>query len=222
MPALLFGSIGTIADTSEVQRGAFNRAFNAHGLDWNWTRDTYVDLLVESGGQKRIAAYARSLGQEVDAAAIHRSKSQLFRERLAASHLDPRPGLLETMRDGKEAGFAVGFVTLTSRENVEALFEAMAPDVTPTAFDLVMDSASVERPKPDGAAYRFALDQLGEDPNDCIAIEDNLPGVDAATAAGLRCVAFPNENTAGHRFDSASRRIDHLDFRELRTLILSA
>ena len=36
MSAILFGSISTIADTSELQRQAFNQAFKAHGLDWDW------------------------------------------------------------------------------------------------------------------------------------------------------------------------------------------
>ena len=39
MPAILFGSISTVADTSELQREAFNQAFAEHGLDWRWDRD---------------------------------------------------------------------------------------------------------------------------------------------------------------------------------------
>ena len=50
MPAVLFGSIGALADTSELQREAFNEAFDAHGLDWNWSRDEYRALLA---GQRR-------------------------------------------------------------------------------------------------------------------------------------------------------------------------
>ena len=40
----------------------------------------------------------------------------------------------------------------------------------------------------------------------------------AATAAGVTCVAFPNENTAGHDFGAAARRVDRLDFAELADL----
>jgi hypothetical protein len=75
MSAILFGSISTIADTSELQRQAFNQAFKAHGLDWDWSRAEYLTMLENSGGQNRIADYANSIGQTVDAKAIHRSKS---------------------------------------------------------------------------------------------------------------------------------------------------
>ena len=46
MSAVLFGSIGSVVETSEVQRAAFNEAFQKHGLDWQWTRDEYQALLV--------------------------------------------------------------------------------------------------------------------------------------------------------------------------------
>jgi len=44
-----------------------------------------------------------------------------------------------------------------------------------------------------------------------VAIEDNVGGVSAATAASIRCVAFPNENTAGTTFADALEQVDALD-----------
>jgi phosphoglycolate phosphatase-like HAD superfamily hydrolase len=52
--AILFGSIGTLVETSDFQRRAFNQAFAQAGLDWNWDTETYVRLLKKSGGQQRI------------------------------------------------------------------------------------------------------------------------------------------------------------------------
>ena len=92
MPAILFGSISTVADTSELQRESFNQAFAEHGLDWRWDRDDYVAMLDRSGGQSRIAAYAESVGATVDAAAIHGTKSRIFRESLAGGGVSARPG----------------------------------------------------------------------------------------------------------------------------------
>ncbi len=222
MPAILFGSISTIADTSELQREAFNRAFETHGLDWSWSQDEYARLLEHSGGADRVAAYAESRGEDVDAAAIHETKSELFQTSLGEAHLQPRPGVVEALREGRESGFQLALVTTTSKENVSALLGAVAPDVTPSSFDLVVDSTDVDRPKPDDAAYRFALARLGERQDGCVAIEDNVGGVQAATAAGLTCVAFPNENTAAHSFDGADRTVERVGFAQLRALIPQA
>jgi HAD superfamily hydrolase (TIGR01509 family) len=215
LSAILFGSISTVADTSEVQRQAFNRAFAEHGLSWRWDRDDYIAMLGESGGRARIAAYADSVGATVDAAAIHESKSKIFRESLAGSQVSPRPGVVDTVRGAKAAGAKVGLVTTTSADNISALLTALSPAVGPDSFDVIVSSTDVDRPKPDGAAYVFALQRLGEQPSGCVAVEDNVEGAQAATAAGVPCVAFPNENTAGQDFAAAERRVDHLSFDDL-------
>ena len=44
MKALFFGSIGTIVETSEIQRQSFNLAFKEAGLNWYWNIATYCDL----------------------------------------------------------------------------------------------------------------------------------------------------------------------------------
>ena len=215
MPAILFGSISTVADTSELQREAFNQAFAEHGLDWRWDRDDYVAMLDRSGGQNRVAAYAESVGATVDAAAIHETKSRVFRENLAGAQVEPRPGVVDTVRGAKDAGAKVGLVTTTSPDNIAALLNALGPDVGPDSFDVIISSADVERPKPDAAAYLTAVRRLGEEPARCVAIEDNVEGAQAAAAAGVPCVAFPNQNTAGQDFAAAERRVERLSFADL-------
>jgi HAD superfamily hydrolase (TIGR01509 family) len=222
MNAILFGSISTVADTSELQREAFNQAFEAHGLDWHWDHDDYVAMLEHNGGQARIAAYAESLGQDVDAAAIHDSKSRIFQNTLATGEFSPRPGVVETVEQARREGVKLALVTTTSDTNVGALVAAMRPTLDISSFDLVVDSSHVEEVKPDKAAYLHALDRLDEPAEACVAIEDNLGGVQSAVAAGLRVVAFPNENTAGHTFDQASGRVEKLDFTELRGYVPDA
>jgi HAD superfamily hydrolase (TIGR01509 family) len=219
MPAILFGSISTIADTSELQRQAFNKAFKAHGLEWCWHREEYLRMLESSGGHNRIAEYAHSLGQVVDARAIHQSKSEFFQNSLA-SQVKPRTGVVETIQGAKNKGFKVAFVTTTSQANISMLMDALYPIIKATDFDLILNANSVDRPKPDKAAYTFALARLGEESDDCIAIEDNLDGVESAIAAGLECIAFPNENTAHHNFTKAHHVVYQLDFEELEKFLV--
>jgi HAD superfamily hydrolase (TIGR01509 family) len=221
MPAVLFGSIGTLADTSELQRDAFNRAFAAAGLDWHWDQEDYAHLLQDSGGEQRIAAYAGTVGDAVDAAAVHRAKSEFFQESLTPDAVNPRAGVVETIEECRRDGYQVALVTTTSRENLEALGKALRPHLDLAAFDLLVDRSEVEHTKPEPDAYRYALQQLGAESDRSVAIEDNVGGVASAVSAGLTCVAFPGENNAAHDFDQADRRLDHLSFAELRTLVAS-
>ena len=46
--ALLFGSIGTLIESSNIQRNSFNEAFKEAGLDWYWDEQDYKILLKKS------------------------------------------------------------------------------------------------------------------------------------------------------------------------------
>lgn len=216
MPAVLFGSISTIADTSEIQREAFNAAFREHGLAWNWSREEYQPLLQSNGGSQRIADYAAARGEDVDASAVHQTKSRLFQDRLKEG-VTARPGVVATIKGVKDAGDKLALVTTTPRENLAALFDGLA-DVSAEDFDVITDLSSVNAPKPDRAVYAFALSKLGEDADSAIAIEDNAGGVRSAKAAGVRTVAFPNENTASQDFSVADGRVEQLEPQHLQSI----
>ena len=57
LEALLLDVDGTLADTEEVHRQAFNSAFEKAGLDWVWGQDLYHELLAVTGGKERIRYY---------------------------------------------------------------------------------------------------------------------------------------------------------------------
>lgn len=211
MSAILFGSISTLADTSELQRQAFNDAFVACGLDWNWSREDYVSMLSSNGGAQRIEDYAATRGEDVDAAAVHAKKSQIFQELLATSTVSPRPGVVETVGEAKRNGHDVGFVTTTSQGNIDALLAALRPHISAEMFDLIVNRDSVTEPKPAADVYEYALRRLGADASTAVAIEDNVGGVAAAAAAGVRCIAFPNANTASGDFSAANETVESLD-----------
>ena len=56
--ALLFGSIGTLIESSDIQRNSFNEAFKEAGLDWYWDEQDYKILLKKTGGTKRVEDFA--------------------------------------------------------------------------------------------------------------------------------------------------------------------
>ena len=115
MKALFLGSIGTLSDTSELQRRAFNEAFHRHGLDWSWPRDDYRRMLREAGGRRRIEAQAEDRGAEVDAVAVHATKSEVFQGYLLAGQAQPRPGILRALERARDEGLKLGLVTTTTR-----------------------------------------------------------------------------------------------------------
>jgi len=190
MKALLFGSIGTIVETSELQHRAFNLAFEQHGLDWHWDRDSYREMLKTSGGVKRIEGYAASKGTEMDAGAIHATKSALFLDLLENGEARMRPGVLDLLKRAKDEGMALGFVSGTERATIDTITGMLSTAGAP-AFDVVTSRAPGLAEKPDPAIYVEALSRLGLDAKQAFAVEDNVDGVAAAKGAGLFVIGTP-------------------------------
>lgn len=217
--AILFGSIGTIADTSELQRKAFNQAFDQHKLNWNWSQDEYRALLTKSGGRSRIEDYAQSQGQSVDATAIHKTKSELFQTFMDKGEIKPRTGVLDIITKAKAEGMKIALVTTTSEKNVSSMLKALGDRINTDSFHIVVNGAVVSQGKPAKEAYCYALGQLNQQADSCIAIEDNVDGVKSAIAAEITCLAFPNQNTENHNFSRAKEKVDSLDFEQIRALL---
>lgn len=62
LKALLFDLDGTLAETEELHREAFNRAFAEAGLPFRWDRALYGELLWTAGGRERIATFLGRCG----------------------------------------------------------------------------------------------------------------------------------------------------------------
>ncbi len=212
MPAILFGSIGSLADTSELQRRAFNEAFQTHGLNWNWDQATYSELIKSSGGKERIADVAASKGETVNAAAVHQTKSEIFQKLMVVEDIKPRAGVIEVIEKASAAGVELGFITTTSAENVAGLLAALEPAIATAHFKLILNRSDVADSKPSPEVYELALRELGFKASECVAVEDNVAGVASARAAGIACVATPGTNYANHDFSQATTVVDRLDF----------
>ena len=100
--ALLFGSIGTIVETSEIQRKSFNSAFSIAGLKWNWTKEIYKNLLNKSGGEERILRYAKLTKSNVNSKNIRKLKTKIFNRYLKKNKLKLRPGVKEIIKYSKK------------------------------------------------------------------------------------------------------------------------
>ncbi len=99
LKALIFDVDGTLAETEEIHRKAFNRAFNDAELDWR--RECYRKLLAVSGGKERILHYTKksklkqakqnNLTQWI--AGLHFAKSKHYARIMAAGEVELRPGV---------------------------------------------------------------------------------------------------------------------------------
>ncbi len=192
MKAILFGSIGTLVETSELQRRSFNLAFEEVGLDWYWNTATYCKLITEPGGLKRIKNYAENNLSESEIKKIHTLKETYFAQ-LVPETLYLRPTVKEVLHNARNMGLKLGFITTTSQKNIDLIKIGTSKQLDFSIFDLVTTNKDASKPKPDPEIYQFALKKLKIDTKEAVVIEDTPVNHKCAATSGLKCVLFPGE-----------------------------
>jgi HAD superfamily hydrolase (TIGR01509 family) len=210
---------GTLADTENVHRVCFNRAFVASGLPWHWPKSQYGELLKITGGKERLAHYIETRDpttltatQRAElVATLHRVKTELYQRIIRQGAMRLRPGVAELISAARAEGIRLAVATTTSPPNVVALLKAtLGPDAL-VMFDVIAAGDSVARKKPAPDVYASALAQMCLTASDCVAIEDSHNGLRAAVAANLVTVVTPSTFTVGEDFCGAAQVADSLD-----------
>jgi HAD superfamily hydrolase (TIGR01509 family) len=197
--ALIFDVDGTLADTEEFHRRAFNTVFAAAGLTWWWNRNEYRELLRVAGGRQRIRAYAEREDAETAArpdfdaliAALHEAKTRRYDGSLREQPLPLRPGIARLLDEARAAGVRLAIATTTTAANLDALLEPSFGRDWRERFDVVASGSEIQRLKPAPDVYLEVLRQLGIGPNEALAFEDSANGIRSAESAGIAVVATP-------------------------------
>lgn len=197
--AFIFDVDGTLADTEECHRQAFNHAFAEADLDWHWSPVDYRQLLKTTGGKERMAAHLRTLGLPADEErrvmalipSLHAAKTRHYTALVQAGQVPLRPGVARLLAEAREAGLRLAIATTTSAVNIQALLQAALGHGGPGLFDAIACGDQVARKKPAPDVYQLALSRLGLGPQQAVALEDSANGLRAARAAGLWTVVTP-------------------------------
>lgn len=199
LEALIFDLDGTMADTEEAHRQAFNAAFLEHGLFWDWDRPMYTELLKISGGNERIAAYVESLDLPEDekaslrtqVGAIHRTKTRIYNELITEGKVPLRHGVARLLREARAAGKQLAIVATTAAANVTPLITNALGEDAYYWFKAIVSADHVAHKKPAPDLYELVLSELALSAAECVAFEDSASGVKAARAAGLYTIVTP-------------------------------
>ena len=218
LQALLFDVDGTLADTENVHRTAFNRAFAQSGIDWVWSQALYSELLAVTGGKERIRHYVTQyqpgLMAEDEladfAAEMHKTKTVIYTQMLDNGEVALRPGVERLLREARQQGLKLAIATTTTLANVEALINNALEPAAMQWFDVVGAGDVVPRKKPAADIYDYVLEQLQLPAAQCIAFEDSKNGILATSGANLKTIITVNHYTRDHDFSGAAIVLDQM------------
>lgn len=216
--AIIFDVDGTLADTEDGHRKAFNKAFADNHLPWNWDVELYDRLLAVTGGKERIkyfvdsflAGYTKPADFEELVKHLHKVKTGHYTAMLRDGQIPLRPGIKQLITEAHAAGITLAIATTTSPENVSTLLEVGLGADWEKYFSANGCGDIVPHKKPAPDIYFWVLDKLGLAAQDCIALEDSINGLRASQAAGIKTYITINHYTRNHDFTGAAAIFDDL------------
>jgi len=189
--AVLWDLDGVIVDTAPLHLWSWQRTFGEIGLSF-----TESDFK-RSFGRRSTEIIQQFFGPDVEPEQLEslaERKEELFR--LAAeAGVQMLPGARDLLMSLQASGWAQAIASSAPPENVHLLVDALSIRSLLGSVVTARD-VSVGKPAPD--VFLVAAARLGVDPARCVVIEDAVAGVEAAKAAGMRCVAVTNTHPADH------------------------
>lgn len=210
---LVFDFDGMIIDTESTEFQAWQEIFREYGCELQL--HIWADCIGRPHGYFDPSGYLEELIHcAVDRSAL-RVKS-LSRANTLSDVLPILPGVDDMIAEAKRLGFGLGIASSSDRPCVQGHLERLG---LLSLFDVIVCSEDTDTHKPDPAPYMAVLDRLGCRSDEAVAFEDSPNGINAAKAAGLFCVAVPNQVTRHLCLDGADLFLDSLTELSLETLL---
>lgn len=200
--AVLWDLDGTLVDSSEYHWRAWRDAMAAEG------RPISYQEFLDCFGLRNDRILRAWMGEGIPDAEIARigdAKEALFRRLARDEGLSPLPGAAEWAERLHAAGWRQAIASSAPVENVRVLLSVLRLE---RVFDAVAAAEDVTAGKPDPQVFLVAAARLGAAPRRCVVVEDAAAGIEAARAAGMKCIGVRPAGTL--EADIFTRSLDAL------------
>ena len=214
---LIFDVDGVIADTEAVNARASIKVFeDLFGIKGVKRQDFEAGL--GRGAAEYVKAAAGIHGLEMTDEQVKKAtqfRQEYFLKILSEEPLPPFPGVLELVEQAiQRDDFRVAIATSSTLEKSRAVLKSAH---IPFETMVYITGNDVKNKKPHPELFLLAAERIGITPANCVVIEDAPNGVQAAKAAGAKCIAVTNSTDAA-KLCEADLICDSLEQVDLQTV----
>jgi len=202
--AAIFDMDGVLVDTYHAHFQSWLEVARSAGL--SFTEEQFAPTFGRTSREIIAKFWGPHLTDEAEIAALDARKEAAFR-RIISRDFPAMPGAGKLLADLRAAGFALAIGSSGPPENVALVLEKLCAG---SLFGAVVTGMDVTRGKPDPQVFLLAAQRLGVPPARCVVIEDAAPGVDAAHAAGMRCVGLVSTGRTPQELSAADMVVSSL------------
>jgi beta-phosphoglucomutase len=148
-------------------------------------REDFVPF-VGTGEDRYISGVAEKHGVSLNLAKAKARTYEIYLS-LVPTHLEAFPGAVELVKQCRDAGLKTAVASSADLVKIKANLNKIGLPIE--TWDAITSSEDVVKKKPAPDIFLAAARKLRSAPGACVVIEDAVVGVEAARAAGMRCVA---------------------------------
>lgn len=189
--AVIFDMDGVLTDSEPMICAAACAMFLEFGLK---VQPDDFSPFVGTGENSYLGGVANKYQFQIDITAAKKRTYEIYLE-MVPRHLKAFPGAQKLVRECKTSGLKIALASSADPIKIEANLAAI--DLPPAFWDALVSGADVVHKKPAPDLFIEAARRMQEPPQRCVVVEDAMHGIQAAIAAGMRCVAvahtFPRE-----------------------------
>lgn len=194
--SVLFDLDGIIVDSEPLHFEAHQKALGQFGI--NITIDDYMEFGVAKGDSNFLAEMSKKYGIEIDRAKVSKLKRELYKI-IFSKKAAPRKGVLDLI-DFLSGRYVLAITSSGARDTIDFIIQKLSLE---NKFETIISGDDVTQVKPFPDIYEKALDILGLESADCVAIEDSESGLLAAKGAKIKCIVVPCKFTKKQNFTEA-------------------
>ncbi|HTN77206.1 MAG TPA: HAD family phosphatase [Pirellulaceae bacterium] len=183
-------NLGVIFDVDGVLVDSYQAHFDAWcivGKERGFTisEEMYATSFGRTSREAIVDVFGLTTLSPAEIAELDLVKEAKYRELLANSfpELDGAGPLIDALH---AAGFTLGVGSSGPPGNVDLAVDQLRRRAM---FQGIITGNDVTRGKPDPQVFLYAAERMGIAPQRCCVIEDAPPGIEAAHAAGMKCIA---------------------------------
>lgn len=184
--AAVFDMDGLMFDTERLAMAAWDYAGEKMGLG---KAGYMVMKTLGVTAERADEIWREEFGSNVDTKAMRRYGREFTDNFYEHNKVPVKYGLYELLDWLKSSGIKTAVASSSTRRAVLRNLESAG--IT-DKFDIIVSGEMATRSKPAPDIYLKACELLGENPNDCIALEDSRNGLWAAHNAGCRVIMVPD------------------------------
>ena len=195
--AIFFDCDGTIVDSEPIHLRMFQKILEAEGI--SLTKKDYYDIYLGMDDKDCFQAVMEAKGRSITNEKLRRLIQQkaVFYEEAIRKEIILYPGIVSFIKQAAKQ-YPLAVVSGALRNEIEIILQTAG---IREAFKLIISAEDVDSGKPNPEGFQKALEAINAckplptpviSPGECLVVEDSIAGVEAAGAAGMRCLAITN------------------------------